>query len=34
MRYIAPNQPDSKIQFKSRYANFIDGNWLAPVNGQ
>jgi aldehyde dehydrogenase len=34
MRYIAPNQPDSKVQFKSRYANFIDGNWLAPVNGQ
>lgn len=34
MLYIAPNQPDSKIQFKARYANFIGGNWVAPVNGQ
>jgi aldehyde dehydrogenase len=34
MLYIAPNQPDSKIHFKSRYANFIGGNWVAPVKGQ
>lgn len=34
MLYIAPNQPDSKIQFKARYGNFIGGNWVAPVKGQ
>jgi len=34
MRYIAPNQPDSKIHFKPRYGNFIGGNWVAPVTGQ
>ncbi len=34
MLYIAPNQPDSKIQFKTRYGNFIGGNWVAPVKGQ
>lgn len=34
MLYVAPNQPTSKIQFKSRYGNFIGGNWVAPVKGQ
>ena len=34
MLYIAPNQPDSKVHFKSRYGNFIGGNWVAPVKGQ
>ncbi len=34
MIYIAPNQPDSKVHFKSRYGNFIGGNWLAPVKGR
>ena len=34
MLYIAPNQPTSKIEFKSRYANFIGGNWVAPVKGE
>lgn len=34
MLYIAPNQPDSKIKFKSCYGNFIGGNWVAPVKGQ
>ncbi|MDD2725120.1 MAG: aldehyde dehydrogenase [Methylovulum sp.] len=34
MLYIAPNQPDSKIQFKACYGNFIGGNWVAPVKGQ
>ena len=30
MIYVAPNQPGSKVQFKSRYANFIGGEWCAP----
>ena len=34
MLYIAPNQPGSKVNFKSRYGNFIGGNWVAPVKGQ
>jgi len=34
MIYIAPNQPDSKVEFKARYGNFIGGEWLAPVKGQ
>ncbi|MEQ1639087.1 MAG: aldehyde dehydrogenase family protein [Methylococcales bacterium] len=34
MLYIAPNQSDSKLQFKSRYGNFIGGNWVAPVKGE
>lgn len=34
MLYAAPNQPGSKVQFKSRYANYIGGEWCAPVKGQ
>ena len=34
MLYIDPNQPNSKVHFKSRYGNFIGGNWLDPVKGQ
>ena len=34
MRYLDPNQPGSKVQFKPRYENFIGGQWLAPVRGQ
>lgn len=34
MRYIDPNQPDSKVQFKSQYENFIGGQWIAPVRGE
>ncbi|QNY11652.1 aldehyde dehydrogenase family protein [Acinetobacter seifertii] len=33
MRYIDPNQPGSKVQFKSQYENFIGGEWVAPVKG-
>jgi aldehyde dehydrogenase len=29
MRYIDPNQPGSKVQFKSQYENFIGGQWVA-----
>jgi len=34
MFYIAPNQPESKVHFKSRYGNLIGGDWVAPVKGQ
>ena len=34
MRYIDPNQPDSKVQFKAQYENFIDGKWVAPVKDE
>jgi hypothetical protein len=34
MRYIDPNQADSKVQFKSQYENFIGGQWVAPVRGE
>jgi aldehyde dehydrogenase len=34
MRYLDPNQPGAKVQFKSRYANFIGGEWVAPARGQ
>ncbi len=33
MIYSEPNQPDSKIQFKPRYENFINGQWIPPVKG-
>ena len=33
MTYTPPNQPGSIVQFKSRYANFIGGEWVAPVGG-
>ncbi len=34
MIHTAPNQPGSKVQFKSRYANFIGGEWCPPAKGQ
>ncbi|MCU4378432.1 acetaldehyde dehydrogenase ExaC [Acinetobacter haemolyticus] len=34
MRYIDPNQPNSKVQFKPQYENFIGGQWVAPVRGE
>jgi aldehyde dehydrogenase len=34
MIHTAPNQPGSLVTFKSRYANFIGGEWCAPVKGQ
>ena len=34
MRYIDPNQPGSKVQFKSQYENFIGGQWVAPIRGE
>lgn len=34
MRYTDPNQPNSLVQFKSQYENFIGGKWVAPVDGE
>ena len=34
MLYPDPNQPDSKVNFKPRYGNFIGGQWVDPVRGQ
>ncbi|WP_180128530.1 MULTISPECIES: aldehyde dehydrogenase family protein [unclassified Acinetobacter] len=34
MRYVDPNQPGSKVQFKTQYENLIGGQWVAPVKGE
>ncbi|MFO1430447.1 MAG: aldehyde dehydrogenase [Candidatus Competibacteraceae bacterium] len=34
MLYAQPGQPGSKITFKSRYGNFIGGEWVPPVEGR
>ncbi len=34
MLYAIPGQPYSKIGFKSRYHNFIGGQWTPPVKGE
>lgn len=34
MKYAAPNTPDSIVQFKSRYENYIGGQWVPPVGGE
>ena len=34
MRYIDPNQPDSKVQFKAQYEHCIGGQWVAPIKGE
>ncbi len=34
MIYAAPNQTESKVDFKARYGNFIGGDWVPPVKGQ
>jgi aldehyde dehydrogenase len=34
MVYVPPNQAGSKVSFKSRYANFIGGEWAPPTKGQ
>jgi aldehyde dehydrogenase len=33
MIYTPPNQPGSKISFKSRYENYIGGKWVPPTKG-
>ncbi|WP_106534077.1 aldehyde dehydrogenase [Planomicrobium soli] len=34
MVYASPNSEGAKSKFKSRYENFINGEWKAPVKGQ
>ena len=34
MLYAMPGQDGAKLQFKTRYDNFIGGKWVAPVKGQ
>ncbi|MDI1475448.1 aldehyde dehydrogenase [Polyangium sp. y55x31] len=34
MVYVPPNQEGSKVSFKSRYGNYIGGEWVAPVKGE
>jgi aldehyde dehydrogenase len=34
MRYARPNQPGSKVQYRSRYENFIGGEFVKPKKGQ
>ncbi len=34
MLYAQPNQAGAVLDFKSRYANFIGGEWVAPVKGE
>ena len=34
MIYANPGQSDSKVTFKSKYENFINGEWIAPKKGQ
>ena len=32
--FAAPGQPDSPVELKARYENFIGGHWVAPVEGE
>jgi aldehyde dehydrogenase len=32
--FSAPGQPDSPVELKARYENFIGGKWVAPVDGE
>jgi aldehyde dehydrogenase len=34
MRYPNPGQPGSAVTFKSRYDNFIGGEWVRPAHGR
>jgi aldehyde dehydrogenase len=34
MVYAAPNQEGSKVQYRSRYENYIGGDWKKPHKGQ
>jgi aldehyde dehydrogenase len=34
MIYANPGERDSKVTYKSRYDNFIGGEWVAPVKGE
>ena len=34
MLYALPGSADAKVQYKSRYDNFIGGKWVPPVQGR
>jgi len=34
MLYASPGSANAEVSFKSRYENFIGGEWAAPVNGR
>ncbi|TYS12664.1 aldehyde dehydrogenase family protein [Rossellomorea vietnamensis] len=34
MIYAQPNKEGSKVEFKSRYDNYIGGEWVVPVKGE
>lgn len=34
MIYAQPGKDGSVVSFKSRYENYIGGEWVAPVKGQ
>lgn len=34
MKYIHPGLPGSKVSFKKRYGNFINGQFVDPVGGR
>ena len=34
MTYAAPNTPGSPTEFRSRYENYIGGEWVAPKGGE
>ncbi|MCM5704329.1 acetaldehyde dehydrogenase ExaC [Larsenimonas salina] len=34
MKYAHPGSPDALVTFKSRYDNFIGGQWVAPSSGE
>lgn len=34
MIFANPNTPESPVQFREKYDNFIGGQWVAPISGQ
>ncbi|RAK20458.1 hypothetical protein B0I26_104110 [Anoxybacillus vitaminiphilus] len=34
MIYSQPGEKNAKVQFKKRYDNYINGEWVPPVAGQ
>ncbi|WP_201581758.1 acetaldehyde dehydrogenase ExaC [Psychrobacter glacincola] len=34
MLYAYPNTENSPVQFRKKYDNFINGEWVAPINGE
>ncbi len=34
MIYSKPGEKDAKVQFKTRYDNYINGEWIPPISGR